>query len=265
MTDDTEKVGYADPFAETKYRKNFLKQVIARVDFLSPLPGVDVAIPPRIAELAIGMFPIAEPRDAFTQEYEFSPQGVKAAKEERFKEWLFHGRERTKTLTVGRQMLIVEHKSYDTYEVIKDEFIRVLNRVAELEGAQPSRLGLRYVNVIEFPDEPRPTDWSAYLAPQLLSLFQFPPEQDRTALSRVFHNIEFAFDTFNLRYRLGMHNPDYPARIRQKLFVLDLDAYIKSAVDIKSVAHLLDDFHSTIQRYFEQSITADLRRIMNAG
>jgi uncharacterized protein (TIGR04255 family) len=71
-------------------------------------------------------------------------------------------------------------------------------------------------------------------------------------------------EAFNLRYRLGMHNPDYPARIRQKVFVLDLDAYTQSAVDLRGVGCLLDDFHATIQRYFELSITDRLRSLMNA-
>jgi uncharacterized protein (TIGR04255 family) len=94
-------------------------------------------------------------------------------------------------------------------------------------------------------------------------MFEFPPEVDRPALSRVFHNLELSLDAFNLVYRLGMHNPDYPARIRQKVFVLDLDAYTQSLVNIKDVAHLLDDFHGAIQRYFERSITDNFRRVMN--
>jgi uncharacterized protein (TIGR04255 family) len=60
-----------------------------------------------------------------------------------------------------------------------------------------------------------------------------------------------------------MPNPDYPARIRQKVFVLDLDAYTHSLVYITDVGRLLDDFHAAVQRYFEQSITENLRRLMN--
>lgn len=253
----------SDPFGAICYKKNFLKEVIARVDLLSPLPGVDVALPPALSKLAVEGFPIPEPREAVQRELQISPAGV-ASSEVRFKEWCFHGKERTKTLTIGRQDVLVQHTTYQTYELVKGDFLRILDRVAELfEGVQSSRVGLRYVNTIELA-EANPTDWSAYLAPQLLSLFQFPPEAERTALSRVFHNIELAFDAFNLRYRFGMHNPDYPARIRQKVFVLDLDAYTQSAVDLRGVGRLLDDFHATIQQYFEQSITDLLRSLMNA-
>ena len=252
----------SDPLDTICYKKNFLKEVIARVDLLNPLPGVDVALPGAVSEVAVDSFPIPEPREAVQREVQIGPAGV-AATEERFKEWRFHGKDRTKTLTIGRQVVLVQYTSYQTYEVVKGEFIRILDRIGELfQGVQTQRVGLRYVNEIELA-EANPTDWSAYLAPALLSLFQFPPEAERKALSRVFHNIELASDAFNLRYRLGMHNPDYPARIRQKVFVLDLDAYTQSAVNVREVAPLIDDFHATIQRYFEQSITAQLRSIMN--
>ncbi len=252
-----------DPVGTICYKKNFLKEVIARVDLLNPLQGVDDALPPALSALAVKTFPIPEPREAVQRELQIGPAGV-ASSEERFREWRFHGKERTKTLTISRQVVLVQHTKYQTYDVVKGEFLGILGHVAELSGrVQSSRVGLRYVNSIELP-EANPTDWSSYLAPELLALFQFPPEGDRPALSRVFHNIELAFDAFNLRYRLGMHNPDYPARIRQKVFVLDLNAYTQFSVDLGEVGHLLDDFHATIQRYFEQSITDRLRSLMNA-
>lgn len=253
-----------DPFAEICYKRNFLKEVIARVDLLSPLPNVDAALPPALSEVAVDTFPIPEPREAVQREVQIGRTGVESSEERVFKEWRFHGKERTKSLTIGRQVVLVQYTTYHTYELVKGEFIRILDCVAELFArVQCSRVGLRYLNTIDLT-EPNPTDWSAYLAPQMLSLFQFPPKEDRRALSRVFHNIEFAFDDFNLRYRLGMHNPDYPARIRRKIFVLDLDAYTQSAVGLREVGRLLDDFHATIQRYFEQSITDKLRSLMNA-
>jgi len=253
----------SDPFAGKCYKKNFLKEVVARVDFLNPLPGIETALPRAVSEVALRVFAIAEPREAVQREVQIGPQGVTQT-ESRFTEWHFHGKDRTKTLTLGRQVALVQYKKYETYELVKGEFIQVLDALSgHFEGIQPSRVGLRYVNSIEL-NEPNPLDWSAYIGPRLLSLFSFPQEADRTALSRVFHNLELSFDAFNLRYRLGMHNPDYPARIRQKVFVLDLDAYTQSFVEVKEIGRLLDSFHAAIQRYFEESITEGLRGVMNA-
>lgn len=252
-----------EPFAGICYKRNFLKEVIARIDLLNPLPAVETALPPALTEVALRTFPIAEPREAVRREVQIGPQGV-AQSEARFTEWHFHGKDRDKTLTVGPQVVLVQHRKYESYELVRTEFIRVLDRLFGLfEGVQPSRVGLRYVNVIEL-DEPDPLDWSAYLDPRLLALFTFPPVSDRTALARVFHNVEFSFDSFNLRYLLGMHNPDYPARIRRKVFTLDLDAYTQSFVEPREIGRVLDAFHGAIQRYFEQSITQSLRGLMNA-
>lgn len=254
----------SDPFGPICYKKNFLKEVIARVDLLSPLPGVDTTLPASLSRLAVKNFPIPEPKEGIQRMVKVGPEGVVESSEEQFKQWRFHGKERTKTLTIGRNAVFVQYTAYQTYEHMKGEFLQILNGIAELfEGSQSSRVGLRYVNKIDLA-EGNPTDWSAYLASPLLSLFQFPPQADKEALSRVFHNLELTFDAFNLRYRLGMHNPDFPARIRQKIFVLDLDAYTQTAVNLGEVGRLLDDFHATIQRYFEQSITKQLRSIMNA-
>jgi uncharacterized protein (TIGR04255 family) len=251
----------SDPFSEIHYKKHFLKEIIVRVDLASPLP-IDTALPKPLFEQIVHTFPMPEPHDAVQREVEFSPGGF-ASREKHFKEWLFHGKELTKTLTIGPQAVFVQHKAYQTYEVVKAEFIGILNQVAELsQGIQPSRVGLRYVNVIQL-DEANPTDWSSYIASQLLALFEFPSEADRATISRVFHNLELMFDDFNLSYRLGMHNPDYPARIRQKVFVLDLDAFTRSVAEFRGIERLLDDFHMAIQRYFEESITENLRRIMN--
>ena len=255
----------SDPFAGIYYRRNFLKEVFMRVDLLSPLSGVDVALPAPLTEAAIPAFPIPEPRDILKREVKIGPKGVFTSSEERSKEWRFHGKERTKTLTIGPQVVVVQHTTYQAYELVKAEFIGILDRLAELfPDLKSQRVGLRYVNEIKL-EETNPTSWSSYLAPQLLSVFEFPTEGHRPALSRVLHNLELSFVDFNLRYRFGMHNPDYPAPIRQKLFILDLDAYTKSVVEIKDVGRLLDNFHACIQQYFEQSITDDLRRILNGA
>ncbi len=254
----------SDLFAEIRYQKNFLREVIARIDFLNPLPGMDLALPAPLTEEAIRAFPIPEPHDVLSHEVQFGPEGVTKASEERIKEWHFHGKERTKTLTIGRQVVLVRHKMYQTYDPIKAEFVRILEQIDNLfPNIQAARIGLRYINQIELT-EGNPTDWSAYIAPELLSLFRFPSDVDQAALSRILHNLELSYDTFNLRCRFGMHNPDYPARIKRKIFILDLDSYVQSVVEVKEISRLLDEFHSTIQRYFEQSITDNLRRIMNA-
>jgi uncharacterized protein (TIGR04255 family) len=82
-------------------------------------------------------------------------------------------------------------------------------------------------------------------------------------LSRALSTLEFNFGDFNLRYQFGISNPDYPAVIKQKSFILDLDAYYRGIQDAEDIEGTLDKFHDCIQEFFESSITDKLRGIMN--
>jgi uncharacterized protein (TIGR04255 family) len=245
-----------------QYNRNFLKQVIVRVDFLNPIPEIESALPKKIRQSVIKKFPIEEPRSTVAQKLQISPQEI-SARSEHFTEWRFHSRNSEKTLTIVPQSFFVEHRTYVTYEPVRDEFVALLNVFLEaFTNVQTSRLGLRYVNHIEL-DQARPRDWSGLLNRQLLELFSFPPEGHSEALSRLFHIVEFTFDEFQLRFQCGMHNPDYPARIKKKVFVIDMDAYQQGFVDAQDIPQSLDLFHVTIQNYFELSIDDGLREQMN--
>ena len=173
-----------DIFAAINYKKTFLKNVVARVDFLTPLLGVDATLPLPLSDLASSEFPILEPRDAYSREVKISAEEVRST-QEHFKEWRFHGKDRTKTLTIAQGCVYVEYTSYRSYEILSEEFDKIIRGINEnFPGVKSSRIGLRFVNLIE-PNRGSPLDWSAYLAPELLSMFQFPPNEDKPALSRI--------------------------------------------------------------------------------
>jgi hypothetical protein len=46
------------------YEKPFLKEVIARIDFVAHLPAIDKALSPKLATLLSKQFPVSEPVDA---------------------------------------------------------------------------------------------------------------------------------------------------------------------------------------------------------
>lgn len=254
-----------DPYQNVCYKKNFLREVIARIDFLNPLYDLDSALPKGLSDAALRIFPITEPREAVEKEISLTPEGI-ASSEQRIKQWEFHGKDRNKKVTIGRQVFLVSYKHYQTYELLRSEFMTVFERLLdEFEGqVQPSRIGLRYVNAIETAeDASNPLDWAAYINPKLLCAFDFPAENDRKSVSRLITNFEVAFNDFSLRTILGMPNPDYPAPIRRKLFVLDFDAYTQTYVEPRGIGSLLDNFHESIQKYFELSITEGLRNKLN--
>lgn len=247
------------------YKRNFLRQVIARVDFVGPLAAIATSLPAQLSQQILKRYPISEPAKAIAQELQISPeQEVVAAKRTEHTIWTFYSKERDRKLTLQPEALLLEVGQYRTFELMKDDFVAMAGALfAVAKDAQPSRLGLRYINVIEL-DGDKPFDWDGLLNAQMLSLFKFPLEPDRSSIARAFHNLELALGDFNLRYQFGMHNPDYPAKIRRRAFVLDLDGYAQGALNKAEIEQLLDTFHSKIQEYFEFSITDALRERMNA-
>lgn len=59
-----------------------------------------------------------------------------------------------------------------------------------------------------------------------------------------------------------MHNPDFPAPIRKKIFVLDYDAYCEGLQDMEDIKKNIDVFHDKIENLFEENITKKLREKM---
>lgn len=258
-----------DSLENTLYNRNFLKRVILRIDFLAPFLDWAEALPAELSQDLLRQFPIAEPKPGFTQKFEMhlATKELQTARTD-FTQWRFFGKNREKQLTLHPEFLAMEVTQYPRYETVRDEFLAICAaffRAFPPDAPQPSRLGMRYINVFEGLGEDVPLiDWSGFFHPLLLEAFKFPPPEDHAMLSRVFHNIEFTFNEFSLRFQFGMHNPDYPAPLRRKSFVLDYDAYMQGALDKAGIGQLLDRFHAKIQEYFEISIREKTREALNA-
>jgi uncharacterized protein (TIGR04255 family) len=244
------------------YKRNFLTEVIARIDFVSPLDAVAKELPKAFSKVALMHFPIDEPKPAFAQELLVSEKEI-ATRRQEFMEWNFHGRNRDKRLTLTPQAFFVTYKKYEAYENLRTEFVAVVEVFFScFEQAQPSRLGLRYINQLDVPGE-NPLDWGRYVNDRLLGLFSYSVQDAEPA--RIFHNFEAVFRNFNLRFQFGLHNPDYPAPIRRRLFILDYDAYFNGLLEPREISSSLDVYHDAIQALFEQSITDQLREVMRGA
>ena len=247
-------------FADICYRKNFLKNVIARVDFV-PIEGLDAQLSPDVSKGVMKYFPIAEPRKATARELRISPERLSQKKSE-FMEWRFFGKDRNKTIRFIPPAIIVDYSLYTTFELLMAEFLDILAVFFRVyDTAVCTRVGLRYINNITLADG-SPLDWNDYINPKMLSILDIYP--DKQFIARAFHNLELNFGDFNVRYQFGMHNPDYPAPIRKKSFILDLDAYYQGPQDYNEIAPSLNKFHDRIQEIFELSVTDRLREVMNA-
>ena len=242
-----------------KYKNDFLKKVIVRMDFDTPLPITKSGPAKKIYDIVRERFPITEEKKIIGKEFLIGPGDTKERSIET-KEWHYYGKNREKHLTIAPNMVFVEYDKYEYYEMLKDDFLSVSDALfTSYPKLQVKRLGLRYINNVDIPNE-SPTEWDKYLKPQLNTIFTLT--EDRNTISRAFHILEFNFGEDLLRFQFGMFNPDYPVPIKKKIYTLDYDMYITKILNKSDIDETLDRFHKKVNRSFEEVITDELRKIM---
>lgn len=241
------------------YKKPFLDKVVMKIDFASNFNLPQKGLPKKISEEILKHFPIPEPREITAKHIHISDHGT-SEQQNKQNHLFFHGRDREKTLCITSEFLYIEITKYKKYEELRDIFLPLLDQLAEKEDFSIKRLGLRYINQIKI-NTGSPFEWNEYLNPNLLNIFDVPDTKDY--LSRAFSNIVQQFDNgMLLNFQYGMHNPDFPSKIRQKLFILDYDVYIQGLIGRDEVKTYIDSGHEKIEELFEKSITQSLRNLM---
>lgn len=242
-----------------KYRKPLLNQVIVRMDFPAPINQLSRALPRDISKVVLPLFPIAEPKKFIARELQLTKRETKEKVLEGTN-WLFHSIDKGKTLTIEPDNINISYKKYDSFDVLKNDLLVVLEamfkKYLDLQG---SRLGLRYINKIELT-EGNLFDWSDYLDERILTMLNI--QEDPTKISRAFNTLVLNYGDMIIQFQYGMHNPDFPAPIRKKIFILDYDAYYQGPQTLEDIKQSIDKFHEKIQALFEANITDNLRDLM---
>lgn len=243
---------------EICYKNSFLKDVIFRVDFPTPLKNITESVSPNLARAIMKSFPIAEPQTIQAQDVKIDHEGVTTSTEE-VKKWVYHGKEREKTLFLDYQSVTMSIQKYKTYDAAFGEFKLILDAIfEENKGLFSSRIGVRYINSIDL-NEGNPLEWDEYINANILGIVSFHHTE---YISRVFHILEFNFDGQSLKCQFGIPNPDYPAVIKRKQFVLDLDSYFSGVFELAEIYESIESCHQRIQEFFEKSITDKTRDLM---
>jgi len=243
-----------------KYPHNYLKNVTVRIDFGQNYYEISSEVPNPLQERIKERFPFMQKKGAIAEQLQVVSETDIKRRHVKENHWFFQSRDGGKTLCVAPNFLWIDYKKYDGFDELKEAFSSVVEGLFEcFPEFSANRFGLRYFNEIEMTD-PYVTEWDAYLNSNLLTIFALA--DDKTKISRAFHNLEMNYGDMNLTFLYGMHNPDYPAPIRQKTFVLDFDAYALKVQGREGLINGLQSMHDKIASLFEKSITDKLREIM---
>jgi uncharacterized protein (TIGR04255 family) len=242
---------------EPRYQKPFIKEAIVRVDFAPPLELDDKTVENSFAAAVQERFPNLEPRVQVGQEFVFGPDGM-SQKKVKSREWQVFSESRDRRILLAPGALVVGCTEYTHWDDLKGDFVRALDAIlADHPTAQVTRLGVRYINSISL-QQPNPFNWTGLIADSLTSVLTFP--ENPKHITRSMHVLELEYpDDVRLKFQFGVPNPDHPAPVKQKHFVLDLDASTARILEIGEVKARLDPMHAYIKELFEDSIGDDLR------
>lgn len=245
-----------------KYKRNFLNKVIVRIDFLNKISLLNEQIPKNISNVIQSYFPIVEPRESILSELQIKAPNIEELKSKKILDWNFYGKNRKKHLHINWENMFIVFFEYNSFGELKNHFLDIAEKLFEnfSNELQVKRLGLRFINSIEVSSK-NPFYWGSYLNTNLLSIFKIT--KDKKQIARAFNNLEINFGDFLLRFQYGMHNPDFPAPIRKKIFILDFDAYSNILFGINEIEATLPIYHEKIVEYFEKSIKDGFRRKLN--
>ena len=130
------------------YNKNYLVEVVARLDFAKPIEALaDPVLPSDIHNEVKKHYSIYEPSKITRHGVQITGDAVTSEKEE-MHQWVYHGEEREKSITISSHSIIVSFKVYKDFEDFKENIIGPIKKIIELErNIQIQRTGLRFVNI----------------------------------------------------------------------------------------------------------------------
>lgn len=243
------------------YDKNFLTNVIFRIDFAGQLPDVDKALPKELRNLILESFPVPEQKVRQVREISILRTDVKARNMPGSLEWNFHTEDRQRTACVAPECFWIRFKKYDSYDNFRAEAVRIISGIF---GAFPDvmirRTGLRYINDVQLP-EGDPVDWRGLINEELIRPYVFR-EFAKANIVRAMNTMELKTEGHSLRFIYGIFNRNYPSEVKEKGFILDFDAFKDGACSQGEVMPVFDMLQACVQSSFERSIAGGLREIM---
>jgi len=244
-------------YKDIKYKNNFLKEVICRVDF-APILEISDRVPVDFQNAIKGTFPKYEKKTVHQFKTEIAGAGkIKTERIDEFPIHYFSNKNQTQRVTLFYEHIIIQFLEYNHYPAFKEITHNIINSFVKIyQPGAYSRLGLRYINEITLKSG-NPFNWENYIDKKLTYVLdKFLDNKENVA--RCMNQIILNYDDYKLNFTYGIFNSEFPSKIGRKEFTLDFDCYTEDFQHDNIFEHLLK-FNSEIKRMFEKSIKDKLR------
>lgn len=251
-----------------KYQRNFLSNVICRVDFNSDLQS-DSLNNLLINQSITNVFPIKD-KDIVEKQTNYTltqTQDMPQLMQENvsFIRKVFVSQCGKNKCNISPKFLILEYNDYSSFEKLKNDFLGIIQAIQNICGnIELSRFGLRYINVFNVDNIKIYKTFFSEKINEFVSLDSQDNGDNTIEISRALGKIEYVQNDIRLNMVFGEFNRNYPGVIQKHDFVLDYDAFIQGLYKLSDIfPQKFEAAHDLIQQIFEQSITDRLRNILD--
>jgi len=251
------------PKGKNEYRKNFLTNVIARIDYPKILELSERKPPSTFQGRVKGRYPLLRELKGETVKYKQEKEKFEISKEEKIS-WQFSNKDKNIIVHVDPEFLTIEAEKYTTFDEFLHEIKFVLGIFKDLYPVEIiNKIGLRHINQIKI-NEGDPLNWTDLINPSLCGVIHNFASNDGNVL-RSMHTLEMKIsDERKIKFNFGIFNSEYPNPVSRREFVLDYDCREDEDFPVSEIETKLKDFNDIIYDWFEISICEGLRTIMNS-
>ena len=259
-------------YSSVKYQKNFIQQVIFRIDFLEFVKSAEI-FDKNILDDILSHFPFSRINQVvkfnnidinINATSPISPPNISTQYEEGIQREFTMENEANR-LILSNKFLIVDFRKYTTFEEMHNSFKKTIDVIFEKNKITVTRTGIRYINIF---DPTKMKIQKNFFSGVIASAFStaLSSELINAHLVRSITLAEYVVNEMRLNFRYGVYNKAYPNPVKSTDFVLDFDCFTTEPF------HLPDEInktiilgHDSIQSLFEDSISDKLREIMKDG
>lgn len=244
-------------FDEICYKKNYLTEVICRLDFANSITLFDSTMPKTVYRMVRNYYPIAEPQDVVGTQLQINPVTGPVVNNVMTKQWVFWSRDKKSSCRIDNTSIVFSEKNYDVFENLRKAILDIMKEVLILdENIQGRRLGLRYINMIPMHGHENWICDSFYNT--------FSAHKDNKTIRLIAQN-EYAVleKDLHVKFQYGYPNPDYPAIMKNEVFTIDIDAFSQGLIYDDDIEMMIDNMHFEVQSCYEKMITDEFRNELN--
>lgn len=242
------------------YSKNFLTQVIARIDY-QPILILDKENPSNFQEQVREEYPRFEKLRNVA--LNITPKADSSISFEKLPVvWKLSDKEKANIIDLSSKYFALQTSKYIRFSDFYHRLTNAWNHFVENYKPQIiTRIGLRYINEIRLTGNGNPFDWENLINTNLYSsLNAFTDIKE--SISRSMNQLHFAQEDCKITFTFGIFNSEFPNTITQKEFILDYDCISEDEYDSQDVLGVIKQFNDKVWDLFERSIGDGLRDIM---